>query len=67
MSEEIFSDEKILFDAELINNLGQRVRKLTLTQRQTQVPVADLAAGIYYCRISIGNKLIALRKIVKTG
>ena len=57
---------KPLLNAELYNGVGQLVRKFSVAQSM-EVPVSDLAAGIYYCKLSREGTPVLMEKVVKAN
>ena len=57
---------KPLLNAELYNGVGQLVRKFSVAQSM-EVPVSDLAAGIYYCKLSREGTPVLMEKVVKVN
>ena len=49
-------------DVTISDMYGRRVKRLEVTQQQeVQVPVAELPAGVYYCRVSSGGKVQVIK------
>ncbi len=57
-------DNRPELQAELFNSVGQIVRRFSVTET-VNVPVNELADGIYYCRIRKDNVPVLTQKIVK--
>jgi hypothetical protein len=57
-------DFKPELDVELFNSVGQLVTRFKATD-SIEVPIADLAAGVYYCRVRSGEIPIITDKILK--
>ena len=59
-------DFKPSLAAELYNSVGQLIGKFTFTEN-TQVPISQLAAGVYYCRINGRGIPVMSERIVKVN
>jgi len=51
--------------AELLNNLGQRVRTLALPAAETSVDLHGLAAGVYTLRLTLDGQPVTKRVVVE--
>jgi len=57
-------DFKPALDVELFNSVGQLVARFQVTE-SVEVSIADLAVGVYYCRLRSGEVPIFTDKILK--
>ncbi len=59
-------DFKPTLTAELYNSVGQLIGKFTFME-STLVPISQLSAGVYYCRINVQGIPVVSERIVKVN